>query len=174
MFMPYIFLLSCLCHTSSCHVYAVLLPVVMRMPCPLSLPCLFHISSCYVYSIPLLVVMFMPFFFLLSCVCYVPSHCHVYFISLLVMFIPYLFLLSCYATHLLVTMFMAYLFLIPCLCCTSFISSFQTQFARQSKIFSLPINQGKSFWRWEQMSDYNEDTVCITCVNCLRRKDPSG
>ena len=146
MFMPYLFFLSCLCHISSC---------------------------CRVYAIPLL-VMFMPFFFLLSCVCHVPSHCRVYFISLLVMFIPYLFLLSCYAIHLLVTMFMPYLFLIPCLCCTSFISSFQTQFARQSKIFSLPINQGKSFWRWEQMSDYNEDTVCITCVNCLRRKDPSG
>ena len=90
MFMLYLFLLSCLCHISSC---------------------------CHVYAIPLL-VMFMPFFFLLSCLCHVPSHCHVYFISLLVMFIPYLFLLSChssscyyvYVVSLPDTTFMRYLF----------------------------------------------------------------
>ena len=155
MFMLYLFLLSCLCRISSC---------------------------CHVYAISLLVVMIMPYLFLLSCLCRSSSCCRAYAMSpLIVMFISYLFLLClfhtsscCHAIHLLVTMFMSYLFLIPRLCGTSFISSFQTQFARQSKIFSLPINQGKSFWRWEQMSDYKEDTVCITRVNCLRRKDPSG
>ena len=130
MFMTYLFL-PCLCHTSSsCHVYAIPLLVFMFMPFLFLLSSLCHtFSCCHIYAEPLPVVRCMPCPLSLLCLIYTSSCCHVYAIPLLV------------------TMFMPYLLLIPCLCCTSFISSFQTQCARQSKIFSLPINQGKSFWR---------------------------